>query len=358
VTLDGTDSIAAVNNLDPVTDPLFPNSPNYISPLPALQFGETAIDLAKAGVFSANTCTAFGSTFVRSRSSASFTAEVKDFIAPIPVNIANCGQIVIHKTTVPSPDPTGTTFNYTTTGGLTPSTFGLKDGGTEDYGKTVQQGSYSVSESNPGPNFALSGLDCSASVLTHGSTATVSGGTVNIVLKPLDTVECTYTNTLQQGAIKITKTSSKAAGTPLAGAKFSITSGGNPIAGSPFTTDANGTICVDGLNFGDYSVTETAAPGGYAIDDGTAHTVTVDNNAKCSDATFVGEARTFTDTPLTDVVVKATSEASGGTKSKITCVDSGSKDVGNSPQGFDDPVQVTANGLKPGTYTCTVVVDP
>src|SRR5215469_2067370 len=36
--LNGTDSIGAVNNLDPVTDPLFPSSPNYINPVPALQF--------------------------------------------------------------------------------------------------------------------------------------------------------------------------------------------------------------------------------------------------------------------------------------------------------------------------------
>src|SRR5215471_17328559 len=87
VTLDGTDSTAAVNNLDPVTDPLFPSGANAINPLPALQFGETAIDLTKANVFPSGTCKAFGSAFVKSRSSASFTAEVKDFIAPIPVNI-------------------------------------------------------------------------------------------------------------------------------------------------------------------------------------------------------------------------------------------------------------------------------
>src|SRR5215472_13768279 len=113
VTLDGTDSIAAVNNLDAVTDPLFPNGPNYINPVPALQFGETAIDLTKAGVFSPGTCTAFGSAFVRSRSSASFTAEIKDFIAPIPVNISNCGQITIIKNT----DPRGINqnFSYTST---------------------------------------------------------------------------------------------------------------------------------------------------------------------------------------------------------------------------------------------------
>src|SRR5215831_20442323 len=97
VTLDGTDSIAAVNNLDPVTDPLFPGSPNYINPVPALQFGEVAIDLTKAGVFPAGTCTAFGSAFVRSRSSTSFTSEIKDFIAPISVNISNCGTVNIIK---------------------------------------------------------------------------------------------------------------------------------------------------------------------------------------------------------------------------------------------------------------------
>src|SRR5215831_15279269 len=100
-TLNGSDSIGAVNNLDAVTDPLFPGSPNYINPVPALQFGEVAIDLTKAGVFPAGTCTAFGSTFVRSRSSSSFTAEIKDFIAPVPVNISNCGTVNIIKHTDP-----------------------------------------------------------------------------------------------------------------------------------------------------------------------------------------------------------------------------------------------------------------
>jgi hypothetical protein len=96
-TLNGSDSIGAVNNLDPVTDPLFPGSPNDINPVPALQFGETAIDLTAAGVFPPGTCQAFGSAFLKSRASASFTAEVKDFIAPIPVNISNCGSIKIIK---------------------------------------------------------------------------------------------------------------------------------------------------------------------------------------------------------------------------------------------------------------------
>src|SRR5512133_3829923 len=88
-------------------------------------FGEAAVNLTAAGVFPAGTCKALGSAFLKSRASASFPAEVKDFVAPQPVNISNCGQIVIRKVTSPSPDPTNTTFQYTTTGGLNPATFGL-----------------------------------------------------------------------------------------------------------------------------------------------------------------------------------------------------------------------------------------
>src|SRR5215471_9842008 len=111
VTLNGSDSIGAVNNLDSVNDPLFPNARNYINPVSALQFGETAIDLTAAGVFPPGTCEAFGSAFLKSRASASFGAEVKDFVAPVPVHIANCGEIQVIKQT----DPRGLNqvFSYT-----------------------------------------------------------------------------------------------------------------------------------------------------------------------------------------------------------------------------------------------------
>lgn len=56
--------------------------------------------------------------------------------------------------------------------------------------------------------------------------------------------------------------------------------------------------------------------------------------------------------------MNAASEVPGATHSTVTCKDSSNANVGNSPQGPADPVTVTANGLKPGTYTCTVVIDP
>jgi stalled ribosome alternative rescue factor ArfA len=82
-------------NTDIVTDPIAPNAPRQ---MPAFTFGETAINLTGAGVFPPNVCEAFGSAFVKSRSSASFTAEVKDFIAPIAVNITNCKNPTISTT--------------------------------------------------------------------------------------------------------------------------------------------------------------------------------------------------------------------------------------------------------------------
>src|SRR5262245_45918036 len=60
-------------------------------------FGEAAIDLTAAGVFPPDSCEHFGSAFVKSRSSASFTAEMKDFIAPATVHISNCPDITVTK---------------------------------------------------------------------------------------------------------------------------------------------------------------------------------------------------------------------------------------------------------------------
>jgi hypothetical protein len=221
LTLDGTDSIGAVNNLDSVTDPLFPSSPNYINPLPPLQFGETAIDLTKAGVFPPGTCEAFGSAFVKSRASASFGAEVKDFIAPIKVNISNCGSIKIIKHT----DPRGKdqVFSYTsnlpaeppsTVGGVAQGgvkcpgnssagvqadgSFCLNDAGNSTgdsagntvYNNALQAGKYTVTEGGDPSGFTFEKLSCT------GGTTSTNGKTATITLAPGDQVVCTYTNQL------------------------------------------------------------------------------------------------------------------------------------------------------------------
>ncbi|GLC24098.1 hypothetical protein [Roseisolibacter agri] len=69
-----------------VQDPIAPGS----RMLDTLTFGEAAIDLQGAGIFQAGTCLVFGRAYLKSRSSDAFTSEIKDFIAPIPIDVENC----------------------------------------------------------------------------------------------------------------------------------------------------------------------------------------------------------------------------------------------------------------------------
>lgn len=58
-------------------------------------FGEASVDFS---AIVGDECVAFGSAYLKSRSSDSFTAAMKDFIAPLDTGINNCGAIVIEKT--------------------------------------------------------------------------------------------------------------------------------------------------------------------------------------------------------------------------------------------------------------------
>jgi hypothetical protein len=188
VDLNSTDSIGAVNNLDAVSDPIAPNAPRS---LPALTFGEAAINLTAAGVFPTGTCEALGSAFLKSRASASFGAEVKDFVAPVGVNISNCGTIRIHKVT----ENGDGVFGYTTSGGLSPSTFNLSNGQTRTYGPdTVLPGNYSVTESTLPSGWTLKNLVCTASGNGTSTSTSLPAATASITMAPEGVVDCTYTN--------------------------------------------------------------------------------------------------------------------------------------------------------------------
>jgi hypothetical protein len=335
-------------------------------------FGEAGIDLTKAGVFTPGTCQSFGAASLKSRSSGqSFTSTLKDFIAPIPVNISNCGTIKIIKHT----DPRGVdqNFGYTSTiaGGslnctsdTTPASFTLNDNGNTTGDNTantelcsnVPVGNYTVTEGADPANFKLESLTCEADPNSSGSQDATNDHQANITLAADETVTCTFVNKQQLGAIQVTKESTKTGNPPLAGAVFSVTGPGG--FSKTLTTGADGTACVDGLTFGDYTVTETAAPAGYNLDDTAGHALTVNVNTDCSGSPQSVSTGAFLDTPLTDISAHAKSEATGGTASHITCKDSGGNVVGESDTGNTDPADASATGLKPGTYTCTIVIDP
>ena len=215
-------------------------------------------------------------------------------------------------------------------------------------------GTYTVTEGADPANFAFESLTCTAD---GGGSFSTSGRVATINVVPDSTVTCIYTNQLQTGAIKVTKTRKHAADGP----------GDHPHAGVDFTvngvtktTDANGVACFDGLTFGNYNVHETTPAGYHGEGD---KMVTVDNLAACTDSPYVGESVSFHNTPLTDVTITSTSQVTGGTTSEIRCTAGApaafpGTDIGNSPQGPTGSATVAADDLEPGTYTCSVVIDP
>ena len=62
----------------------------------ARTFGEASFDLT--AVAGSDPCLSFGTSTLKSRSSDSFTSQLKDFIRPIPVSSQNCGAIKVSKT--------------------------------------------------------------------------------------------------------------------------------------------------------------------------------------------------------------------------------------------------------------------
>lgn len=58
-------------------------------------FGEAQIALS--AIFSPGVCESFGSVYLKSRASDSFTAALKDFVPPTAVDIRNCGKLTVHK---------------------------------------------------------------------------------------------------------------------------------------------------------------------------------------------------------------------------------------------------------------------
>jgi hypothetical protein len=100
-----TTDVAAAINGSAVSEPIAGGS------LSARTFGEARINLPASGIFPAGQCTVFGKAYLKSRSSDAFTSELKDFIAPIPINITNCAPVTLNNKAWAEAD------NFTPSGG-------------------------------------------------------------------------------------------------------------------------------------------------------------------------------------------------------------------------------------------------
>ncbi len=169
----------------------------------AFTFAEAAVNLTNALNIPPGTCENFASASTHSRSSSAFTSEEKDFIAPAPVHINNCGTIKITKAT----ENGNSTFGYTTTGGLSPPTFSLTNGDTQTY-NGVSAGASSVTENltaaQTTAGWTLESLVCTNS---GGASSSVSGATASITMVGGGEVDCLYTNHLQFSPVINTKLS-------------------------------------------------------------------------------------------------------------------------------------------------------
>lgn len=161
-------------------------------------FGEASIDVDF--IFDPAACESFGSAYLKSRSSDSFTAALKDFIAPLPVNISNCGSVIIRKQTVPDESPNSTTFGFTSTlvtdpADATAQDFDLADDGAKTVSNVVAGTGYTVTEDDPsGDGYALTAIDCSASSSGANYSVNVGTRTATFDVSVGETIDCTFTN--------------------------------------------------------------------------------------------------------------------------------------------------------------------
>jgi uncharacterized surface anchored protein len=291
------------------------------------------------------TCAAFGSAYLKSRSSDSFTAAVKDFIAPTPVNINLCGSVKIIKTddaTPPNP-LAGAEFTLYKDNAPVGGSRGAEDTVTTLKCTTGADGTCTINNVFKGEYWVVE------TVVPAGHDG-VADQHVTVVANQTVTVG-PLVDPRQVGAILVTKTRKHAADGagdhPHAGVDFTVN-------GVTKTTDAGGHACFDGLVFGTYTVHETVPAGYHGEAD---KTVTVNNKASCADATYVGETVTFHNTPLSNITVSFESQVSGGTASQISCTGLTATPPDGTPNAFDDTSE-SFKDLEPGTYTCTVVIDP
>ena len=310
-------------------------------------FGEASIDLSV--IFDSTECESFGSAYLKSRSSFEFNSALKDFIAPAGVEISNCGSVKITKTDDASPPSllSGATFTLYVDNDPVGGSLGREDTATTQTCTTGTTGVCAITDVLVGDYWVVE-------TVTPAGHATADPQAVSIVAD--EQVSLTFVNPRLRGAILVTKTRKHAADGPgdhaHPGVTFSVLQGRTVIDSD--STGRDGKVCFDGLLFGDYTVSETV-PTGYAGED--PKSVTVDNVAACADATFVGETVSFSNTPLSDITVSFSPQVVGGTAATIGCTGLTATPADATPRAFDDTSE-TFEDLLPGTYTCTVVVDP
>jgi hypothetical protein len=347
------DALGAIN-----FSPIAANDSGGLGAQDPLTFGEVAINFN--AIFGSGTCETLGSVYLKSRSSNTFTDELKDFIAPQTTSITNCGSVLVKKrdavsfaaldgaTFHVSPGSTDTSGNTATSTNLT-----AKGGGSGLYcaeNLLLSNNPFTVTEDTPPPNHDLPATTSQQVTVTSQESCAVR------FAKAVPDVDVTFDDPPALGAIQITKTgkdkSCTAAGSGCAGAGsrylvavFDVKNSSNVSVGTITTTGGVG--CLAGLPFGGYTLHETTAgtPTGYQAPASDA-TVTLTAKGDCTSG-YVNVP--IVNIPLTTITVSTNSLAGAGvTESTVKCA--------SETTAVATPHTTAA--LVPGEYTCTIVIDP
>lgn len=211
-------------------------------------FGEASIDLSE--IFTENVCDSFGSAYLKSRSSDSFTSAIKDFIAPIPVNVSNCGQIVIEKRD----------DSFSPVAG---ATFAVYDSATPS--QPVVQASAKLSAAiNAATSTVTIAVDDVDKIPAHTALVRVESEWMRVTGRSATADTLTVERAANRLPTSSTSPAAHAVDTVVE-AIASCTTAGSADATTPGVTGKVATCTVPDLLFGSYQVWETKAPAGYQI---------------------------------------------------------------------------------------------
>ena len=220
----------------------------------------------------------------------------------------------------------------------------------------------------------------SLSVHVQSATTAASCGTYNneatFTSTNAGTDSASASTSVDCAAIMILKQSTKTVGgDPVLvandGTVFSITGPGgytnsvtdDDAAGVEDEDTAVGKVCISGLAPGEYTISETSPPSGYGAGTAIDATATAATGTNCTtNQPAAADSAVFRNPPLAEIQVQVTDLGSGETNSSIVCAEGTTtipavSENGDPDPAFDDTDETFTN-LDPGTYTCTVVVDP
>jgi len=169
------------------------------------------------------------------------------------------GKIIVEKVTVPSPDTTQQSFNFTLKDGPSnlDQAFSLKDGESHDSGYVKPGAGYAAAETVP------TGWNLTSATCDDGSPVT------NIDVAPGETVKCTFTDeksAVLTGSITIIKDTK-----PDDPQDFNYTTSGTGLSDFSLdddgdnTNDLSNSTTFTGLGAGNYSVKETLPVPGFSL---------------------------------------------------------------------------------------------